>query len=125
MLNPSPDEIAQRNAVVALVLEFIERGETIRLPAFVRGSESSVGQEPNPFGGLVGDFRYQIEGEEDLLHLLVVRQDLGQISIEEGHAVASFMLNGVPPMLVWLRPGMRSHHFYVGHDDLVGAIKTY
>jgi len=34
------------------------------------------------------------------------------------------VLKGVPPALIWLKPGEMSVHFYVGHDDLIGALAT-
>jgi len=80
------------------------------------------GLEPNEFGGRLGDFRYQFEGEEDLLHLMVVRQDLSGLEPSEARSVAAFLLEGVPPALVWYRPGTKSHHFYLGHDDLLGSL---
>jgi hypothetical protein len=92
-------------------------------PAIDRPSDRfallSVGLEDNIFGGTVGPFRYQFEGEEDLLHLIVTRLDSEALSPSEGQAVASFLMPGVSPALIWLRPGEFSQHFYVGHDELV------
>jgi hypothetical protein len=67
----------------------------------------------------VGDFRYQFEGEEDLLHLFVTRLDGSPIDSADGLAVAQFLMPTVPPALVWHKPGEFSQHFYVGHDDLL------
>jgi hypothetical protein len=60
-----------------------------------------------------------LEGEEDLLHLIVVRQDGKELTPAEGQAVAGFVWPGVPSALIWLKPGVLSQHFYVGHDELV------
>ena len=79
----------------------------------------TVGAEPNPYCGTLGPFRYQFEGEEDLLHLIVTRCDGEPLTPEEGQTVAGFVLEGVPPGLVWFRPGDRSQHFFVGHDELL------
>lgn len=78
-----------------------------------------IGAEPNDFTGIAGLYRYQFEGEEDLLHLIVTRTDGQVLSAEEGQEVAGFVLEGVPPALIWLRPGTYSQHFYFGHDHLV------
>ncbi|HRJ27196.1 MAG TPA: hypothetical protein PLO61_06780 [Fimbriimonadaceae bacterium] len=129
-MEPTQSEKDQRNRVMAGVLRAIEANQTIRLPDFDpkidRASDEfamlTVGLEPNEFGGRLGDFRYQFEGEEDLLHLMVVRQDLSGLEPSEARSVAAFLLEGVPPALVWYRPGTKSHHFYLGHDDLLGSL---
>ena len=129
-MNPTDAERQRRDAVMRRVLEFIQSNLRIALPPFdpavARPSDQfalvSVGLEPNDFAGTFGRFRYQFEGEEDLLHLIVTA-DSGQISTKEGQAVASFLLTGVPPALIWLKPGELSQHFYVGHDDLIGSLK--
>ncbi|MBI1755715.1 MAG: hypothetical protein HYR64_01235 [Fimbriimonas ginsengisoli] len=81
-----------------------------------------AGLEPNAFGGLVGPYRYQFEGEDDLLHLIVVRRDLGALEPEEGQSVAAFLLEGVPQSLIWLKPARLSQHFYLGHDVLLESL---
>lgn len=129
-MEPTPSEKDHRNRVMAGVMRAIEANQTIRLPDFDpridRASDEfamlTVGLEPNEFGGRLGDFRYQFEGEEDLLHLMVVRQDLSGLEPSEARSVAAFLLEGVPPALVWYRPGTKSHHFYLGHDDLLGSL---
>lgn len=113
-----------------LILERIREDRTIKLPVFdpaiSRPSDRfallSVGLEPNEFGGTVGHYRYQFEGEEDLLHLIVTVEDEGRVTAEEGQAVCGFLLQGVSPALIWLRPGKFSQHFYVGHDELLGHL---
>ncbi|MCW5938814.1 MAG: hypothetical protein KF884_05295 [Fimbriimonadaceae bacterium] len=70
------------------------------------------------FSGTLGEFAYVFEGEDDLLHLAVSRLDGAPVSPEEGQAVAAVVLKGVAPGLVWFKPGARSQHFYLGHDDL-------
>jgi hypothetical protein len=126
-INPTLAEIRQRDEVLTSILGAIEEGVTIRLPPFdpelSQASPGfalqSVGIEPNAYGGTVGPFRYQFEGEEDLLHLIVTRLDGAVLSPEEGQGVARFLLPNVEPGLVWLKPGTVTQHFYVGHDDLV------
>lgn len=120
------DEQERRRQVVAALKEAVANGDQIRLPGYDRvfskpaiSALASVGVEPNAFGGVVGPFRYQFEGEEDLLHLIVTREDGSSISAEEGQQVAIFLLQGIPAGLIWIRPGELSQHFYFGHDDLV------
>jgi hypothetical protein len=112
------------------IIEHVRGDATIKLPKFDRNlsrpSDSalvSVGIEPNPFGGTVGEHRYQFEGEEDLLHLIVTRIDGNTFAAEEAQEVAGFVLRDLPKSLIWLRPGEYSHHFYFGHDELLRAEK--
>jgi len=131
MLTPSDSEIARRNEVIRRVLDRIHSNTVIKLPpldlALARPSDRyalvNIGAEPNEFSGEVGPYRYQFEGEEDLLHLMVTRERGAALSVQEGQAVAAFLLDGVPPALVWLKPGELSQHFYVGHDDLIGNVR--
>lgn len=124
---PSPSEVALRDRVVQSIVELVRRGEMVRLPAFDRSLSQAhddpallrMGEEPNDFGGTVGDFRYQFEGEDDLLHLMVTRIDLAPLSVEEAQAVVAFVVPQVPPGLIWLKPAVRSQHFHFGHDLLL------
>jgi hypothetical protein len=126
-LRPTVSELSRRDEVMNLILDCVNRNETIRLPKFdpslARPSDRyalvSVGLEENDFSGGIGPYRYQFEGEEDLLHLIVTRQDQGEISTQEGQSVAGIVLRGVPPSLIWLKPGEYSQHFYFGHDELL------
>ena len=126
-MGPNQAEIARRNAVIGAILDHVRSDTTIALPAFDRNSGNagdefalqSVGSEPNDFGGTVGELRYQFEGEEDLLHLFVMRLDGGPLDVREAQTLTSFVLADVPPALIWLRPGEHSQHFYVAHDDLL------
>lgn len=112
---------------MARILELIREDKRIALPVFDASRERpsdhfaliNVGLEPNDYSGTCGEFQYQFEGEEDLLHLIVTRRSKEPLLAEEAQAVASFVLNGMPTALVWLRPGEYSHHFYFGHDDLL------
>lgn len=127
MLAATKEEKLHRISVIQSLLAAVRSNRMIRLPDFdpdlSRPSDEfalvSVGIEPNPFGGTVGEFRYQFEGEEDLLHLIVVRKDMGEIDTAEAQSVTQFLMPKVPPALMWLRSGTRSHHFYLGHDVLV------
>ena len=118
--------MVRRKGVIDSVRHAIEANVQIKLPPFdpqfsqrSDAAVASVALEPNSFGGRVGIYRYQFEGEEDLLHLIVSRLDGSVLSAEEGQAVASFLLPGLAAGLVWIRPGEFSQHFYCGHDDLV------
>jgi hypothetical protein len=130
MLPPTTEEASRRVEVMTRILEYIRENRTIKLPSFdpklARPSDNfalqTVGLEPNDFCGALGEFRYQFEGEEDLLHLIVTRTTGEQLETHEGQAVAAFVLRGVPPALIWLRPGRHSQHFYFGHDDLIGNL---
>ena len=124
---PTEAEIAQRNAVMAKILECTRTETRIKLPEFDPARERpsdqfaliNVGLEPNDFGGTLGSYRYQFEGEEDLLHLMITSISEDPVTTAEAHQVASIVLHGVPSALVWLKPGEFSQHFYVGHDELL------
>jgi len=127
MLNPTAPEQARAAEVRQSVLTAIQANEVIRLPDFDPATSlsspevalQSVGIEPNPFGGSVGDYRYQLEGEEDLLHLIVTRLDNRPLTVEEARQVSAFVFPTVPPGLMWLKPGTVTQHFYIGHDILL------
>lgn len=128
-LCPTSVEAAHRDRVRAALVDAIRAGVVIRLPAFDPGSSPSsrdvalqfVGAEPNPFGGRVGAYLYQLEGEEDLLHLIVTRADSRELVPEEAREVAAFLFPDFPAGLMWLKPGRFSQHFYVAHDELLPA----
>jgi hypothetical protein len=126
MIVPTPAEQSRRNEVIEAVLEATRSAKTIKLPPYdpdhsvgADVAYQTIGIEPNPFGGTVGPFRYQFEGEEDLLHLIVSRSDLKALSPEEGQEVCGYLLPDVSKALVWFKPGEVTQHFYVGHDDLL------
>ena len=122
---PTPAERAHRDQVISRVLQHIEDGKTIKLPPFDASTENTqadfalLALGPNDFSGDVGPFRYQFEGEDDLLHIAVLRYEGGLVDVAEAQQVVSFLLPKVPPALIWLRPGTVSQHFYVGHDELM------
>ncbi len=113
------------------ILECIQHDQRVTLPPFdaslSRPNDKfaliNIGLEPNDFSGSFDIFRYQFEGEEDLLHLIVTRNDQGPFTAEEAQTVATFVLKGVPTALIWLRPGEFSHHFYFGHEDLLKNVE--
>lgn len=115
----------ERDEVVERVLRFIRENRTIKLPPFTGGAAKPGGlfamqaMEPNEFSGVVSDYRYQFEGEDDLLHIAVMRRDAAELAVEDARHVLAFLLPEAPPGLIWLRPGSYSQHFYVGHDVLV------
>jgi hypothetical protein len=123
--HPSQHEVALRDQVVERILQFVRDGVTIKLPPFDPAKAGEPAEfalfaiEPNEFSGTVGKYRYQFEGEDDLLHLMVLRQDRLPLTVEEAQRVVSFLLPEVPPALIWLRPGEFSQHFYLGHDELL------
>ncbi len=121
------NEQIQRDTIVSRILGDIRENRIILLPDFKgeRGAVSdhiallNVGIEDNSYGGKIGEYRYQFEGEEDLLHLIVVRNDQAKLSAEEAQQVTSFLYPGVPTAMMWFKPGEYSHHFYIGHDVLL------
>ncbi|HRF59595.1 MAG TPA: hypothetical protein PLH94_06720 [Fimbriimonadaceae bacterium] len=129
MIQPTPEAIERRDAVINAVLGSIRAGTPIRLtrplldasPSQPRFALLDVAREPGPYAGAVGEFLYQFEGEEDLLHLFIVREDGAELSVDEARQVVSFLLPTVSPGLVWLKPGSVSQHFFLGHDVLVGG----
>ena len=129
--NPTPAEAVQRSQVIENLLDYIREDRRILLPQFdpskSKPSEQfalqSVGIEANSFGGIVGDYRYQFEGEEDLLHLFVTRVDGGRLAPEDAQPVVTFLLPDLPQALLWLKPGEFSQHFYFGHDELLNSNK--
>ena len=131
VIEPSVEEQERRDEVMRRILEYVKRDQRITLPVFDPALDRptdqfallSIGLEPNQFSGSVGDYRYQFEGEEDLLHLIVTRYDQGPFPTEEAHQVALLVLKGMPTALIWLKPGEFSHHFYFGHDELAGKLE--
>ena len=131
MLEPTETERAERDRVIQRILDYVREDRRIQLPPFdpsvSRPTDQfalqSVGIEPNEFGGTVGAFRYQFEGEEDLLHLIVTKLDSSQISTGDGQQVAWFLLPNLSPGLLWLKPGEFTQHFYFGHDELLRSVE--
>lgn len=119
-------EQQRRDRVIERILQCIRTGETIKLPPFDPALSipsptalATIGAEPNDFSGTIGDFRYQFEGEEDLLHIIVTRLDGSRLTAEEGQVVVGQLVPSVSPAVIWLRPGEFSQHFYFGHDELL------
>lgn len=122
---PNSAERRRRVEVMGRVVDFIRRDEKIRLPG-LGPDQPSEGQEfalqaigDNDFSGSIGPYRYQFEGEDDLLHLAVVRADGRPLTPEEGRTVVEFLMPEVTPAVIWLKPGELSQHFYLGHDELL------
>jgi hypothetical protein len=126
-MQPTPQEIERRNQVMAQILQDIQTNTTIRLPDFnpavSRPSDEfallSIGAEPNHYGGEIGNMRYQFEGEEDLLHLFIVKIDQSEITPQESQAVVDLLWPGIPTALMWFKAGKKSGHYYLGHDVLL------
>jgi hypothetical protein len=106
MLSSTDAELVRRSEVMDRVLEHIKADRVIKvgLPEFA---------------GAVGEFRYDFEGEDDLLHISVSRTDQERICVEDAQDVVHFLLPQVAWGVIWLKPGTQSHHFYVGHDELL------
>lgn len=128
-LNVSEFELERRNSVISAVLNAIANNVRIELPAFHPESGSpattaflSASIMTGPYSGRVNGYRYQFEGEEDLLHLIITQEGDGPITVTEGQAVAKFIFGNVPPALIWFKPGYYSQHYYVGHDDVAKAL---
>lgn len=130
MLSPNSADVAARRAVLESILEHVKSNKKILLPEFQPTLEGPstlpapirAGREPNAFGNQVGPYRYQFEGEDDLLHLMITRLDEGPLTAEQAQEVVAFLLQGVPEALIWLRPGHLSQHFYLGHDELLDTL---
>jgi hypothetical protein len=130
LIEPTCAEQERRDSVMRRILECVNENRTIKLPPFdrniARPSDQfalvSVGLEENEYSGVLGDYHYQFEGEEDLLHLMITQKDGLALTPETGQCVASFVLRGLPTALIWLKPGRYSQHFYFGHDDLIGNL---
>lgn len=126
----SPENRAKIKKVIDSLLDAISTNTTVLLPPYdptqsVSGHVAlqSVGCETNPYGATVGDFRFQFEGEEDLLHLFITRTDGNEISPEQGQQVVQAVIPQLPPGLIWFKPGRLTQHFYFGHDDLLAAMR--
>lgn len=120
------DQRAQAGEVVQRVLDAIRANITIKLPPFdpqrSRAGETAlqhISAEANDFGGQLGEFRYQFEGEDDLLHLFITRASGDPLTVEEGQTILAALIPQVPPGLVWVKPGNLSQHFYMGHEVLL------
>jgi len=113
-MDTTEKEEIERARILGALTNAIHADETIRVP---------FANDPSPFSGTVGSYVYSFEGEDDLLHISVTRRDGAKLTAEEGQAVVSWLLPGMPPGLIWIRPGELSQHFYCGHDDLVANVE--
>ena len=111
MILPTAAEVSRRDQILALVRTHIRSGQTIPY-------RPAHHDEPPDFGGDLGDYRYLFEGEDDLLHLKIERRDAGNLTSGETAELARFLLPEVPEAMIWLRPGLEAHHYYLGHDLL-------
>jgi hypothetical protein len=127
VFQPTEQEKQQRNQVIQSLLSCIKDSQPILLPRYDEQKKIahrlSSGLDisllvDNSFGGKVQGYFYQIEGEEDLLHLIISKGSAEEITPKESKIVVEFLLKGVPAGLVWIKPGHQSQHFYFGHDDL-------
>ncbi len=67
----------------------------------------------------IGDFKVQFEGEDDLLHLEIVRADKSKIDIHEAKQIADMFFADIPPALIVVKPAEYSAHYYLPHDVLL------
>jgi hypothetical protein len=110
MPNPTSEEMDARRAILSAICQAVAENRKIRIDDSYRGN--------------LGEYRYQFEGEDDLLHLAITREDGRALTPEEAQAVVAWLLPGMPPGLIWIRSGEFSQHFYCGHDDLVRHVQT-
>jgi hypothetical protein len=112
----------------------IRENRTIKLPDFDRtesppsGSQfalAAINDSPGIYSGTLGPYSYHFEGEEDLLHLFVMRLDGKNITVGEARVVTAYLYGNVPKALIWLKPGKYSQHFYLGHDHLLAYLQEY
>ncbi len=113
MIQPSAKEEARRKEVLTAIKEAVARNETIK----VAGPT-----EESHYNGGLGAYKYEFEGEDDLLHLCITKASGERLTPEEAQEVVAWLLPGLPPGLIWIRPGAYSQHFYCGHDDLVAHV---
>ena len=106
MITPDSEESSNRDQVLASVRAFIREQRVIAMNS-------------TEFQGKVGEYSYFFEGEDDLLHVGVSRNDEGRLDVEEAQAVLSFLVPGLAAGVVWVKPGVNSHHFYFAHDELL------
>ena len=71
------------------------------------------------FAGEVAEYTYSFEGEDDLLHVAISRKDRQPLAVEEAQEVMHFLLPNIAPGLIWIKPGTKEQHFYLGHDELL------
>lgn len=95
--------------ILQAILEDIEAGVPILLDRAER------------YGGTVGVYTVQFEGEDDLLHCSVRRVDSEPITVEEAHKAVEPFFGCCPKGLVWFHPADLSVHYYTGHDDFLKA----
>ncbi|MCS7066486.1 MAG: hypothetical protein NZL85_09495 [Fimbriimonadales bacterium] len=90
------------------------------LNAIEQGASVSMSQA-SQYGGVVDDYWVQFEGEDDLLHCFVRRQDGSPLTLEEANRIVEPFFGVMPKGLVWCKPAERSVHYYVGHDHFLQA----
>ncbi len=98
--------------VLESIVEAIQNNKRISMPVL-------YSLETSPYEGILEGHQYFFEGEEDLLHLVLTRQDHSKIELNKAMTLARKILDGVPPALIWMKPGQYSCHFYLGHDELL------
>lgn len=122
-MRPSSTDEQRRDEVLGRIREAVCNNQVIRLPrtAALEGREPllAMATAEDAYGGGCGDYRYLFEGEDDLLHVVVMRADGAPCSAEEAQRVIAWLLPDVPPGLIWIKPGSQTQHFYLGHDILV------
>ncbi|MHB1460052.1 MAG: hypothetical protein ACYC1M_02050 [Armatimonadota bacterium] len=67
----------------------------------------------------LGDFKVQFEGEDDLLHLEIVRTDGTKLDILGAKQIADRFFANIPPALIVVKPAEFSAHYYLPHDILL------
>ena len=101
--------------MLAAIKEAVTRNATIKLAG-------PTGE--SLYNGSRGTYKYEFEGEDDLLHLSITKTSGERLTPEEAQEVVAWLLPGMPSGLIWIRPGEYSQHFYCGHDDLTRHVSS-
>ncbi len=123
------DEQEHISVVLEKIKEYTLQNKPIRIPR-LNCVEKSHGSEMayltdwtqiSEFAGSIGEYQFLFEGEDDLLHLVILRKDLQPISVEDARRIVEKIMPDVPTAKIWLSPGIFTQHFYVGHDELISS----
>ncbi len=120
-------ELNKANSIIEKIKEYTRNNIRITIPRLQTDANTESRAEEayltnwtaiSEFAGTYGDYQYLFEGEDDLLHLVILRQNLQPLTVEEARVVAEGILPNIPSSKIWLSPGEYTQHFYFGHDEL-------
>lgn len=133
-LSSDPESCGERARVWSALVGYLEDDRKVPFPRppsdppgatfDPRRGFPSPGVLTGPFGGVIEGHRFVFEGEDDLLHLILMRTDGAPLEREPALEVAEFLTEGVPKSMKWLRLGPTSLSLYLGHDLLLQAISS-